>query len=198
MWRLPSGMILPLHICHLKHTVWNKEELPLTTAVCPCDIVDMHTPPLWVDLHNIEHRRLPTECFCAIAECALTECPVCGGGEEHRDTVHSPHSEEETVLIRQSAPTVQLEVHGPIHRQSLHLSHDCEAVDATHNGCHIGGYGGVIHSDRFIQNAAELATAQLEGGCPQTLAGSRHFRQQLILVVECFCLKLLGKGTQER
>ena len=113
MWVLPCGPLLPLHPHHFKHTIWDKEKLPLIPTVGSCNIIDMQAFVLGVDVDDIDDRGKVAVILGTGTESASAVLIVSGGGQEHGHMVHLAHIEEESMLLWQTPPSIENEVMRP-------------------------------------------------------------------------------------
>ena len=76
---------------------------------------------------------------------------------------------------------------------------DTVHVDSPHDRYDMQRHLLVIHVDRLVQDGAELAAVECEGGHPQGAAGVRHVtRLHIWIVLRLRAKLLLGEGTGVR
>ena len=191
MWVLPCGLVHPLHSHHLKHTVWDKEELLLISAVPPCDNIDMAAFQIWIEIDEVEDRGVVVISLCTAAECLLAIEPVSGCGQEHGHTVHLAHSEERLVLIWQAPTSIESIIKRPWNTTHSKITGHRKAVYTPHNGHNILRDYRVIHTYGLIEDGAKLTAAKMKAGGPHALACPRDLVQDLNNVLKCLHLELL-------
>ena len=103
---LPCGIHLPLHCHHLKHTIWDKEKLPLIPTGTMDYLIDMLVFVSGVKVDKIEDRGEFAFMLCMVTKCVLTISPVGRCGQIHGHMIQLAHREERGIHIWKTPSTI--------------------------------------------------------------------------------------------